>query len=55
MAKIYTVEQFQAAITASLDEGEDNYGQIIFYTGFYNWKDGTIRDEPEFSGEDDTE
>jgi hypothetical protein len=30
-----------------LDESEDNDGQVIIYTGYYSWSDGTIRDYPE--------
>lgn len=27
--------------------GTDNDGQIVLYTGYYRWNDGTIRDEKE--------
>ena len=31
----------------------DNDGQFVFYTGLFQWSDGTIRDEPEPMDEDD--
>lgn len=44
--KTYTTSQvLDSLVDPSMDI--DNEGQLIIYTGFYRWKDGTIRDEPE--------
>ena len=29
------------------DEQTDNEGQIVIYTGMYEWSDGSIHDEPD--------
>ena len=31
----------------ALDRGIDYSGQVIFYTGIYQWKDGSLHDEYE--------
>jgi hypothetical protein len=35
----------------------DHYGQLVFYTGYYRWEDGTFHDEIETYSDplDDTE
>jgi len=50
-AKKYTISE----VIESLDEAimsSDNEGQIVLYTGFYRWQDGTIRDQPEVKDDD---
>jgi len=47
--KIYTTEELDEII-AHLNETEperDNQGQLVFYTGVFEWDDGSFRDTPE--------
>ena len=45
-SKTYTWEEMCATIKKWQDD-TDNDGQIVFYTNFYKWADGTIHDEQE--------
>ncbi len=52
--KTFTEEEVSAA--TNVDGGDleyDNHGQLIIYTGIFRWSDGTFRDEPEETDEDD--
>lgn len=57
MVKFDSELEFQTYVGEQVNEGEldtgttDNEGQIIIYTGFYRWEDGTIRDEPDPSSQ----
>lgn len=31
----------------TMDVQHDNEGQIVIYTGIYDWEDGSFHDEPE--------
>jgi hypothetical protein len=43
--KTYMEEEVEEHLThGQHTEEEDNEGQIVFYTGLYRWKDGTVRD-----------
>jgi hypothetical protein len=37
----------EALMNGASDEQTDNEGQIIIYTGMYEWSDGTVRDTPD--------
>jgi hypothetical protein len=46
--KTYTDEELEALTFSIGDEnGDDNDGQIVIYTGLYRWSDQTIHDEPQ--------
>jgi hypothetical protein len=48
--KTYTEAEVNAATDIKADGAElchDNQGQIVLYTGLFQWKDGTVRDEPD--------
>ena len=48
--KVMLRSEFEAmfrGVSIYLDEQDDGTGQIVFYTGWYEWKDGILRDEPE--------
>lgn len=49
--KNYTEEEAVAEIIAGVDGVEpmstDNDGQLIIYTGIYQWQDGTLHDQAE--------
>jgi hypothetical protein len=44
--KTFTIDEVLSLI-GSHQHGEDNEGQIIVYTGVYEWSDHTYHDEPE--------
>jgi len=37
----------EALMNGASDEQTDNEGQIMIYTGMYEWTDGTVRDTPD--------
>jgi len=37
----------EALMNGASDEQTDNEGQIVIYTGMYEWCDGTIHDVPD--------
>jgi len=37
----------ESLVQGTADEQTDNEGQIIIYTGMYEWADGSIRDTPD--------
>lgn len=46
--KIFTKEEVDACTCSYNGELEhDEQGQLIVYTGIYQWKDGSCRDQPE--------
>ena len=54
---IYTDEEVAAFKYNIKNDGDttDNYGQIIIYTGVFEWSDGTLRNEAEPSASDEAE
>lgn len=52
--KVFTQAEVDAATNVpggSLEH--DNYGQLIIYTGIFQWEDGTYRDTPDPSKTED--
>lgn len=48
--KIFTREEVFASMKLDIDRqhfNHDNDGQVVIYTGIFEWRDGTYRDEPE--------
>lgn len=53
--KTYTQEEVDAIMKDIGKDGDiqnDNTGQVIIYTGIFEWEDGTHRDEPDPSLDD---
>lgn len=48
----YVDELVNGAKCGTLDEQTDNHGQVIIYTGFFQWSDGSIRREMEPNHQD---
>lgn len=47
--KIYSEAEVEIILreVGKMDHQEDLQGQMIIYTGLFNWKDGTVRDQPD--------
>ena len=45
--KTFTTEEVEEVFASKNTLGVDLYGQLIIYTGMFQWSDGTYRDEPE--------
>ena len=46
--KTFTKEEIDARTNVSKGDLEyDNHGQLIIYTGMFQWNDGTVRDTPD--------
>jgi hypothetical protein len=48
--KIYTHEEIRRHTHCTTGNAEllrDNQGQLIVYTGMFQWADGTVRDTPD--------
>lgn len=43
----YTEEQVQQMLNALGTYEHDNQGQIVIYTGVFEWEDGTYHDAPD--------
>lgn len=56
---IMTQDQFLAQVAYDLEDRSmpdvqtDNCGQMVIYTGYFKWHDGTIRDEEDPDMQDD--
>lgn len=46
---IYTKQEVKDHLVSCeySDCARDNEGQLVFYTGIFEWEDGTFHDEPE--------
>ena len=52
--KTYTFIEFdQHIMDGGGDLQTDNVGQLIIYSGLFRWNDGSIRDQPDPSWDDD--
>ena len=51
----YTKEEVNALTDCKADGQTelDNEGQVVIYTGIYEWKDGTFHDEADPADEED--
>ena len=48
--KIFTEQEIDTLFSYTVGSGDfqrDNSGQVVIYTGVFEWDDGTFRDEPE--------
>ncbi len=46
--KTFTKEEVDARTNVPQGDLEhDNHGQLIIYTGMFQWNDGTVRNEPD--------
>lgn len=47
MAKGWNADTILGYLTGtSFEIAQDNDGQIVIYTGLFEWSDGSLRDEP---------
>ena len=51
--KTYTEDQVQQMLNALGTYEHDNQGQIVIYTGVFEWRDGSFHDEVDPSWEGD--
>lgn len=49
----FAKELAEGANNGTLDQQTDNSGQIVIYSGYWTWGDGTIRDIPDPSYQED--
>lgn len=56
--RIFTNQEVSDACTVTSNFGceleHDNHGQMIIYTGIFRWEDGTYRDEPDPTYDEDS-
>jgi hypothetical protein len=45
--KTFTQQEVDTLCGMGGDCEHDNQGQLVIYTGIYEWDDGTFHDEPE--------